>query len=218
MSDKIIKDDSSLEALKAWKNLRKKSLQLTDKVLDSSSSEALEEWKKLRNKSATYIPSTKSYPVGKFNNLSSIRLRWIEPQIFDFLPTKTNPFSFTRYNGETIEPRRMFTDGGSIPQIMRWAKQLDPWEYAPAYFLHDWLFELHYCHIAKGTLASEKYGFKETNRILLEAINTLRVYEISIASPLTFSLIDLAVTSFVAKKLWDVKSTMCPLPPDFEVE
>lgn len=204
--------NKELSALEEWKRLRKTAF-------GSDYNEALEEWKRIRGQEEDDTKkklklNPKNYPVGKFNNLESIRLRWLEPVIYDLIPKKGAPFSFTRANGQVIEPRRMFTDGGSIPRFMHWDAMLDPWRFAPAYFLHDWIFELHYCAVANGT--EEKYTFQDANDILMEGINTMNNTGLSTARTTAMFAIDLAVSSFIAKRLWDQKARVCTIPPDME--
>ena len=217
---------ASFHALQEWKRLRgilTEEVTHASAIVSEESNEALQEWKRIRDKQLVEgdtdkkkIMSLTSYPAGQFNNLDSLRLRWLEPGIFDFLPTAENPFSFTRHTGETITPRRMFTDGGSIPRLVRWVGQLDPWGYTPAYLLHDWLFEVHHCNVATGT-PNEGPTFEDSVRVIMEAINTMRVIGMADASPFTFGMIDFAISSYVAKRLWNSNVKICPLPPDMEV-
>jgi hypothetical protein len=109
----------------------------------------------------------------------------------------------------------MFTDGGSIPRLVRWVGQLDPWEYTPAYLLHDWLFELHHCDYAAGK--TSEFSFDDANHVLMEGVRTMDAMGLAPASDLTFALINIAVTSFVAKKIWDADVKVCTLPPDMTV-
>lgn len=199
-------DISTTNALEEWIRLRKLSQ-------GKSTSSALEEWMRIRNKKSIFHPA-KEYPVGKFNNLENIRLRWLIPRIFDFVPKKEEPFSFTRYNGQTITPRRMFTDGGSVPRLARWVAQLDPWEYTPAYFLHDWIFEMHHCNIVAGK--PDVYTFNDATNILMEAIHTMDYGKIAPISDMVFHVIKFAVGSAVARSLWNADVKVCPLPPDME--
>ena len=106
-----------------------------------------------------------SLKVGKFSG--EVNVQWIDFDKFVFTPSLDKPFTFTRYNGETIIPQKMFTDGGSIPYPLRAFKQYSPWGYAPAYIIHDWLYTQKRCGL-EGT-----YTFEETSRILAEAVKTL---------------------------------------------
>ena len=218
---------ASYQALQEWKRLRGILEEEGNhaSAMSAEDASALEEWKRIRDHGVfdyfpigkKKIPSLGAYPIGKFNNLDSLRLRWIEPGVFDYLPKAEVPFSFTRYNEETIVPRRMFTDGGTVPRLVRWIGQLDPWGYTPAYLLHDWIFEVHHCNVATGT-PNEGHTFEDSSNILMEAINTMRVTGLAVASPFTFGMIDFATSTFVAKRFWNRDVEVCPLPPDMEVE
>lgn len=201
--------NAAIAALEEWKRIRKTPL-------NSKEVSVLDEWKRVRNKSTEkqLKLNPKNYPIGQFNNLESIRLRWLEPVIYDFIPKKGAPFSFTRANGQTIEPRRMFTDGGSIPRLVYWDAMLDPWRFAPAYFLHDWLFEQHHCNVVNGK--EDIFSFKDTNDILMEGIVTMDATGLSKARITALWAIDVAINSIIAKRLWNAKTRICTLPPDFE--
>lgn len=45
----------------------------------------------------------------------------------------------------TIVPDPIYTDGGSIPKPAQIFKGFSPWDYAPAYILHDWIFVANRC-------------------------------------------------------------------------
>ncbi len=68
---------------------------------------------------------------------------------FVYIPDPDNGLTFTRnvaypdYN--TISPGVMYTDGGSVPRVAQVFKGLQPWGYAPAYMVHDWLFVAQDC-------------------------------------------------------------------------
>jgi hypothetical protein len=149
-----------------------------------------------------------NYAVGTFIAIENIRLEWVAPDYFAFIPKHT-PFAFRRASGDTITPRHMFTDGGSIPRIFQPLRHLSPWTYGPAYLLHDWLFDVHHC---KGT------GEFETVRdILMEAIKTMMETAVGgiRKDVFAFQEIYLGVDSIVAKQIWN-KTGPCPLPPDIE--
>lgn len=71
------------------------------------------------------------------------RVDWVRPDKFVYLRQENGGFSFQRSNGEVITPGDIETDGGSIPRAL-WSKEgFSPWTYAPAYLVHDWLYEAH---------------------------------------------------------------------------
>ena len=51
-------------------------------------------------------PGYDDFPVGEFHALESIRLRWVAPDWFEFLPNAAEPFRFVRSTGETVQPGR----------------------------------------------------------------------------------------------------------------
>jgi len=151
--------------------------------------------------------SMKEFPLGRFEGLENIRLRWVRPDWFEFIPRATTPFAFIRANGTRIEPRRMFTDGGSIPRIARLGEGLDPWGYAPAFLCHDREFDVHHCGRSNKT-------FEEVRDMMMEAVRTLMNLGLGSASALVFQLIYAGIDSGVARDLWKTRVDRCPLPPD----
>lgn len=156
-----------------------------------------------------FAPATiaTSFTPGKFENLGSIRLRWAEPDLFEFIPRKSKPFAFIRHTGERVEPRNMITDGGSIPKVAQVKTSLSPWGYAPAYLLHDWEFEAHHC----GKTAK---SFEEVTLTCMEAIQTLMRDKVVPNDWLDLAAIHLAISSFIARSYWDRDPPACTLPKD----
>ena len=147
------------------------------------------------------------YQAGSFENLDRIRLRWTEPDLFEFVPRATQPFVFVRPNGDRIEPRNFFTDGGSIPRFVgAFNGRLTPWGYAPGYLIHDWEFDRHHCGAQKA--------FDAVRDTLMEALKTLMVKKIVPQDELAFDLIYHGVSSFVAKGAWNNNPPVCPIPPE----
>ncbi len=71
------------------------------------------------------------------------RIDWVQPDKFVYDRGRNDHFAFVRHNGEVIVPDTIETDGGSIPRAL-WNRQgFTPWTYAPAYLVHDWLYEAH---------------------------------------------------------------------------
>jgi hypothetical protein len=188
-------------ALVEWKRLRERALHLKLQAAASN-----------RPREAALVACPSQFPIGKFNNLGSLRLRWVEPNLFEFLP-RADAFSFARANGETITPRNCFTDGGSIPRMVRVDAKMDPWGYGPAYILHDWLFDTHHCEIFNNQPGR---SLGDANAVLMEAIHTLTAVGIAAGDPIAFNLIYAAVSSFVGRSLWNEAVLACPLPPDKE--
>ena len=70
-------------------------------------------------------------------------IEWVKPDKFVYDRSKNEAFLFVRSNGEVIQPGSIETDGGSIPRLL-WIQQgFSPWTYAPAYLIHDWMYEAH---------------------------------------------------------------------------
>ncbi len=102
-----------------------------------------------------------------------LNLRWVGPDKFVFMPDKDDPFVFIRKkNGvevERIMPNLPFyTDGGSIPRAAHASKDFSPWNFGPAFIIHDWLFEMNHCALA----GHEKYNHEIAAEIMAEVIKT----------------------------------------------
>ena len=115
-----------------------------------------------------------SLNLGEFQG--DFTLKWITPELFSYTPDPADPFRFLRKNShgnviETITPLEMKTSGGSIPQLGQLLLGTTPWEYGPAYMIHDWEFEAH-DRAKDGGPAFDK-TFEEVNLSLAEAIWTL---------------------------------------------
>ncbi len=74
-----------------------------------------------------------------------VRVEWIEPDLFRFVPDPEAPFTVTRPGRPDIVPGVFETDGGSVPYPLRAFPAYSPWGYAPAFIAHNWLFEAHHC-------------------------------------------------------------------------
>ena len=90
----------------------------------------------------------------------------------------------------------MITDGGSIPRALWFVKDLSPWAYAPAFLIHDWLFDLHHCNQTGKT-------FDEVRDIMMEGVRTLMESGVCERNRLTFDLIYAGIDSFVARQVWE---------------
>ena len=127
-------------------------------------------------------------------------VQWVDYDKFIFTPDRDNPLTFVRSNGDTITPGRMFTDGGSIPRPLWIFRSYSPWGYAPAFIVHDWLFEMKHCKID----GYEKYDHKIAATIMSEVIKTL-MEDPNYGGKNAFVLytMDQAVRSPIAKNLWE---------------
>lgn len=191
-------DEASQQALMAKKQIRELSVKLSELEREKR----LEETGKADFVGRDYD----DFSPGRFQSLDAIHLRWIEPDWFEYLPSATEPFAFVRHSGDAVVPRRMFTDGGSIPSIARVFESLSPWGYAPAYLVHDWEFDLHHCRRTDKT-------FEDVRDTMMEAVKTLMVLGVVPESRFTFQAIDLAIGCYVARRIWDKNPENCPLPP-----
>lgn len=77
-----------------------------------------------------------------------------------------------------VRPEMMHTDGGSIPRPAQLFTGFSPWDYAPAYMVHDWLFVARHClsDDADPTPAERDVAameFRESAEIIGEAIKSL---------------------------------------------
>lgn len=134
-------------------------------------------------------------------------VQWWAPDQFVFLPDRTSPLSFTRSNGETITPGRMFTDGGSIPRSLWIFRNYSPWGYAPAFIVHDWLFHMHHCKLE----GHDKYNHEIAATVLAEVAKTLMESGAVETAKLTLLSMYVAVDSDKAKGYWD--DGKCTPPP-----
>lgn len=152
-------------------------------------------------------PNYDDVSPGAFFGLEMIRLRWTRPDWFEFIPKAGDAFRFVRSNGQSVEPRRMFTDGGSIPRILWVRKNLSPWGFAPAFLLHDWEFDLHHCN------RTDK-SFEDVRDTMMEGIKTLMETGLCPRDKVTFNVIYAGIDSSVARDIWNRQHPDCPLPPD----
>lgn len=141
------------------------------------------------------------------------KLLGIDPQVGKFLGTpevstpggrnynfvlSTPPFGFQRANGEVIYPKRMVTDGGSIPRIAWAIPGLDPWTYMPAYLIHDWDFMAHHANPDGYTRS-----FEQVNATLLEGVYTLMMNGVGKQDWRILMAIFVGVSSWIGREVWD---------------
>lgn len=123
-------------------------------------------------------------------------------------------------NIRTISPDWMYTDGGSIPRGFQPFRGLNPWGYAPAYMVHDWLFAARKClrdDSVTPTPAERKVAgvtFRETYEIMAEAIKTLeRTHKVS-GSDVQPGAITWAVSTGISRRIWDQRDACRRLTPE----
>ena len=117
-------------------------------------------------------------------------------------------FAYVTSNGRRIAPGKMDTDGGSIPKVLHAVGNFTPWNYGPAFIVHDWIFVAHKCN----TAPDNDIDFETSARIMAEALKTLmevgftnvdgQVQKFPKAED-TLYLMYLAVKTPFAKRLWD---------------
>lgn len=134
-------------------------------------------------------------------------VEWIAPNQFIYRPHATDPLVF-EIDGRKVQPRAMYTDGGSIPRLFWSVPEFGPWDFAPGYIIHDWLFEQHHCK--EGDWAA--YSFERSAEILAEAIKTQMVKGGEPDPTVVWAIYE-AVRTPIARGLWD-KGTCKPPPPE----
>ncbi len=130
---------------------------------------------------------------------------------FVYVPTPNRPLTFVRPEGETvghtIVPEMMYTDGGSVPPIFRVFKGLTPWNYGPAYIVHDWLFVARQCLNANRTepeyAALADLEFQDSAEIIAESIKALETSGRISSGDVSAAAVTAAVTSPFSKALWE---------------
>lgn len=134
-------------------------------------------------------------------------VQWMEPDIFLFLPDVTSPLTFKRANGQSITPGRMLTDGGSIPRPLWILRNYSPWGFAPAFIIHDWIFEVRQCKYA----GADSMTFEDSAEVMAEIMKTMIEAKRIEASSLTVQAMHAAVSSSVARNHWN--GGKCNPPP-----
>jgi hypothetical protein len=134
-------------------------------------------------------------PVGRFENVDKIPLRWDHPDWFEYIPDAAAPLRFIRSTGEPIAPGRMLTDGGSVPRWFWVKRDLSPWCHTPAFLIHDWEFDQHHRGAPKS--------FEAVRDTLAEALKTLMETGVTPTSEATFRMIYAGVSSWIAKDVWN---------------
>lgn len=127
-------------------------------------------------------------------------VQWVDHDKFIFVPDAEKPLSFTRHSREVITPGLMYTDGGSIPRQLWALRSYSPWGYAPAYIVHDWLFEMKHCALP----GSERYNVEEAAWVLAEVMKTMmEKHGAQPTDKLALYSIFEAVRSPIAAGLWE---------------
>jgi hypothetical protein len=141
----------------------------------------------------------------------ALDVRWVKNDYFLFLPNKDEPFTLVRQDGTKIQPGPMYTDGGSIPRFLWGIEGYSPWGYAPAYIVHDWLFEAQHC----GYEPERKYTFEDSVKVMAEGLKAVMEAAPEVRNYFVFDTVVGAVGSPIARRLWEKGS--CKAPP-FEIQ
>jgi hypothetical protein len=125
---------------------------------------------------------------------------------FIYVPTPNKPLTFTRPSGTEIAPTMIYTDGGSVPPVARAFRGFTPWNYGPAYIVHDWLFRAKQCW-ADGK-RDEAYkvvadmSFEESAEIIAESIKALHESGRVRKDDVSGAAVTAAVTSPISYQYW----------------
>ncbi len=129
---------------------------------------------------------------------------------FIFVPDPKRPLVFerSRENGTpwVVRPRAMYTDGGSIPRLAQVFQGFQPWGYAPAYMVHDWLFVAKNCRTddKADETHNETAGmtFQDSADILAEVVQTLVQDKLVAPNDVAPQVISNVVAGPVTRALW----------------
>lgn len=143
---------------------------------------------------------------------------------FIYVPIRSDPLVLTWMDGKghwrETEPGIMFTDGGSIPKFAQSYDGYSPWGYAPAYMVHDWVFEARQCERKGAATAQQKQSvagmdFDDTVRIMAQAIAALVEKKLVSEKGTAPSGVTAAVGTPISRRLWEVDAT-CSNSTDFD--
>jgi hypothetical protein len=125
---------------------------------------------------------------------------------FIYVPTPGKPLTFTRPDKTEITPTMIYTDGGSVPPIARVFRGFTPWNYGPAYIVHDWLFRAKQCWESGDKSPEYKVvaglTFEDSATIIAESIKTLHEEGRVRKDDVSGAAVTAAVTSPFSYELW----------------
>lgn len=132
---------------------------------------------------------------------------------FIYVPTPGKPLTFTRPKGEAVRPDivppMMYTDGGSVPGLARAFRGFTPWNYGPAYIVHDWVFMARQCLNLGETdpeyMALKDLSFQDSAEIIAESIKALEFTNRVKAKDISAPAVTFAVTSPFSKARWEAR-------------
>ncbi len=139
-----------------------------------------------------------------------LTVEWYGPDEFIFRPHETSPLTFVRADGSRIVPGTMYTDGGSIPRPLWIIRNYSPWGYAPAFIVHDWLFEMKHCRHP----GHDQYTHAIAASVMAEVMKTMMEGGKVPVDAATVGSMYLAVSSPIAESHWNDGACVEPDPEE----
>jgi hypothetical protein len=142
-----------------------------------------------------------------------VLVEWYQEDGFIYRRQKNKPLRFKpSFMADYIEPKDMYTTGGSVPRIFWSIPGLSPWGLGPAYIIHDWIFEVHRCKRADALPHERNINFEDSARILAEVGKEL--IEAKLIQHNVLEAIVWAVNTQYARDLWERPATPeeCAIP------
>lgn len=136
----------------------------------------------------------------------ALDVRWVAADQFLFMPNPDEPLTLLRRAAAPIRPGPMLTDGGSIPRFLWGVKGFSPWGYAPAYIVHDWVFQAHHC----GVQPDGALSFEDSVAVMAESLKAVMEASPEVRNDFVFESVVNSVASPIARRLWE-RGT-CRLP------
>lgn len=138
-----------------------------------------------------------------------LTVEWVQPNLFIYRPDKDDPLRFTAPDGRVIQPQLMYTDGGSIPRLFWSAPDFGPWDFAPGYIIHDWLFQQHHCQVGDW----QDFDFPKSATVLAQGMKT-QMEKAGKPEPTVVFAVYEAVRSPIAENLWNRGACVSPVSLD----
>lgn len=140
---------------------------------------------------------------------------------FVFIPDPKDRLTFSYRPSRAPEkefviiPEAIYTDGGSVPRIFAGVKGLSPWDYGPAYVVHDWLFVAKRCRSGGSTDPTyafiDDFTFKDSAEMMGAGLKALIASKTKVPDAKTAALTIANTTSgFVSRSLWNRSETCAP--------
>jgi hypothetical protein len=144
--------------------------------------------------------SLDQFPTGEFLNIEHLFLRWVNESWLEYLPhpEADRRFSFVRSNGEVITPGHIYTSGSILPRKL-WTKLgLSSQDFLPPLLIHEWEFELRF-------QGKQRKTFEAVRATAMEGVHTLMTLGRNAVKPFVFRTVYGALSSPVARGLWDAE-------------